>query len=54
MDTNSKVWRSITGQTPSGRTNISRRREQDQIDQRVRNGDLRPGQRSLNDGPLSW
>lgn len=34
----------------SGRTELSRRREQMQIDQRVRNGDLRPGQRSLNDG----
>jgi hypothetical protein len=33
----------------SGRTDLSRRREQESIDQRVRNGDLRPGQRSLNE-----
>lgn len=43
----SKLWRSITG-SGSGRTELSRRREGEQIAQRVRNGDIAPGQRSLN------
>ena len=33
----------------SRRTDLSRRREQEQISQRQRNGDLAPGQRSLNE-----
>ncbi len=45
----SKLWRSICG-SPSGRTDLSRRREQEQIDQRHRNGDFGPHRRSLNDG----
>ncbi len=44
------VVASMRSQYGSGRTDLSRRREQAQIDQRTRNGDLRPGQRSLNDG----
>lgn len=37
MDTNSKLWRSICG-SPSGRTELSRRRQAEQYNQHVRNG----------------
>ena len=37
MNTDSKLWRSITGE--SSRTDLSRRRQQESYDQRVRNGD---------------
>ncbi len=43
--------RIMGGDSSSGRTDLSRRTEQRQIDQRVRRGDLRPGQRSLNEFP---
>jgi hypothetical protein len=38
MDTNSKLWRSITGEGSSGRTDLSRRRQAAQYEQHVRNG----------------
>lgn len=36
MNTDSKLWRSITGSSP--RTELSRRRQADQYSQHVRNG----------------
>jgi len=42
MDTNSKLWRSLTGQSPSARTDLSRRREQAQREQRRMFGDVDP------------
>lgn len=39
MNTDSKLWRSICGSPSSGRTDLSRARQQAQYDQRVRNGD---------------
>lgn len=45
----SKLSDQLFGNSSSGRTDLSRRSEQRSIDQRVRNGDLRPGQRSLNE-----
>lgn len=38
MNTDSKLWRSITGETRSGRTDLSRRRQAEQYAQHVRNG----------------
>lgn len=37
MNTDSKLWRSITGEG-SGRTDLSRRRQAEQYAQHVRNG----------------
>ena len=39
MDTNSKLWRSITGERPGGRTQLSQQRQGASYEQRVRNGD---------------
>jgi len=44
MNTNSKLWRSICGESP--RTELSRRREGEQREQRRRNGDVDPQGRS--------
>lgn len=38
MNTDSKLWRSITGESRSGRTELSRRRQQEQYEQHVRWG----------------
>lgn len=42
MNTDSKLWRSITGEASSPRTDLSRRREGEQREQRARNGDVDP------------
>lgn len=38
MNTNSKLWQQLTGQSSSGRTDLSRRRQSEQYAQHVRNG----------------
>lgn len=38
MNTNSKLWQQITGERPSGRTALSLRRQAEQYNQHVRNG----------------
>ncbi len=42
MNNDSKLWRSITGEGSSSRTELSRRREQAQRDQRRMFGDVDP------------